>query len=133
MCRKESVEEGLANSDLVFMAEVQGAWRFGLPERILTKVDIELIHIKKGDPSAVPKQLITSNWDGHCGMEILVPARYWFFTDKDGRFNRCTATDLISTERLASLRIEARRGLIAWLRRHAAERSTEAERSEKSR
>lgn len=126
-CRKDTPKEGLVNADLVFMAEVHGANVFGSPDKILTSVDFELISVKKGERTTIPKRLMTSNWSGHCGMKVSVPERYWFFTDKDGYFDGCTATAPILDERFLTMWKDTKRGLIEWFRRQAAEMRREDE------
>lgn len=92
-CAALTKDEGMQDSDLVFLGRVLSATAGNAPEAMdFTRLVVQILLVKKGDISLIPSELRTPNWSGKCGMKVIVPEVYWFFTDALGNFNRCSAT-----------------------------------------
>lgn len=88
-CVADSVKDGINSSPRVFLASVtsaapsnSGDWfEFGITDVI----------VKKG--GSIPFTSVkTPRGSSACGKSLLVPGKYWFFTNESGEFTSCSAT-----------------------------------------
>lgn len=83
-CQFGPSKGALEKSSHAFLADVisaapDGQWTvFGITDAI----------VRKGGPLPFDR-VRTSSSPSVCGMSLLVPGRYWFFTDEGGNFTAC--------------------------------------------
>ena len=98
-CTTATVEEGMANSAMVFVAVVTGARVKGW------NLEVEISDFSSIKGSGRPlRRLTTPVGSGSCGFVISVPEKYIFFTDEKGSFSSCGATRLLHDPSLGVLR-----------------------------
>lgn len=100
-CRKADVESGFANSELVFGAYVIGA----NVKKGSVVINLDNSVSLKGDRTL--HRLITPNGRSACGLSIVVPGKYIFFTNKDGEIDSCGASRVFDDPDIARLTAEA--------------------------
>ncbi|UXI68060.1 hypothetical protein [Tahibacter amnicola] len=67
-------------------------------------VEIEISdYVPLKGASGALKKLKTPVGNGSCGFVVSVPAKYVFFTDKDGSFDACSATRLFDDPELGAI------------------------------
>ena len=90
-CVAQTVDEGLQSAEYVFLADVESATSQRSKDGDWLLIRFSDVVEKKGGP--IPfDEVRTPLSSGACGKQMAIPEKYWFFTDKNGVFSRCSAT-----------------------------------------
>ena len=101
-CIAASPSFGMEKAEVVFGATAVGARLVG--DHV--DVDVQGLAPLKGDASRLHR-LRTPSSRSACGYVVRIPERYIFFASKDGSFDACGATRLLSDSELGDLMFKA--------------------------
>lgn len=119
-CEMESVEDGLLSSDFVFLAQIDSATAGQRDGFEVISFDFSKPIVKKGGELPF-KSVKTPVGRAACGKSLLVPGKYWLFTDKGGFFTKCSATAVADDPRMTKLTQDVWDELVEQKRKDARE------------